>query len=552
MRGADRDRSPVFCEHPKTSLRVSESLPKSKTLAAKKPANVTAAKAPKSLKSRAAPANMAPSEFRKIGHTLVDSIADFLERIPEVPTAAPLLPDAMRKVVGKHAMPKTGTEIGPVLEKFTEKFFKYSTHNGSPRFFGYITPSAAPISALADLLAASVNPNCGAWALSPVATETENECIRWLSEFLGLPGKWTGVLVSGGNMANIVPFIAARRAKAPWDIQTKGINADRSKRLVLYTSAETHGWVKKAADICGLGTDSIRWIPTDSGLRMRTDALREQITADRAADLFPFLVIGTAGSVGTGATDPLPEIARICKQFDLWFHVDGAYGAPAVALDDASADLKGLRLADSIAMDPHKWLYASLEAGCVLVRDPDALQNAFEFKAPYYQFDDNEGQEVTNFYDYGPQNSRNFRALKIWLGFQQSGANGYRQMISDDIALAHQMHDLVGEENFLEQGTVALSICTFRFVPTDLRPRLAEPAVGEYINSLNERLVTAVRLSGEAFVSNAHIGDKYMIRACIVNFRTTLPDVAAVPKLVVRLGKDLDKKLRPKALLSPR
>jgi glutamate/tyrosine decarboxylase-like PLP-dependent enzyme len=495
---------------------------------------------------------MAPSEFRRVGHTLIDAIGDFLERIPELPTAAPLLPDAMRKVVGKRPMPKAGTEIGTVLEKFTEKFFKYSTHNGSPRFFGYITPSAAPISALADLLAASVNPNCGAWALSPVATEIENECIRWLSEFLGLPGQWTGVLVSGGNMANIVPFIAARRAKAPWDIRLNGISSERSKQLALYTSAETHGWVKKAADICGLGTDSIRWIPTDNQLRMRTDALRAQITADRASGLLPFLAIGTAGSVGTGATDPLPEIARICKEFDLWFHVDGAYGAPAVALADASADLKGLRLADSIAMDPHKWLYASLEAGCVLVRDPNALQNAFEFKAPYYQFDDNEGQEVTNFYDYGPQNSRSFRALKIWLGFQQSGADGYRQMISDDIALARQMHDLVGAEDLLEQGTVGLSICTFRFVPSDLRSRLGEAEVADYINSLNERLVTAVRLSGEAFVSNAHIGDKYMIRACIVNFRTTLPDVAVVPKLVVRLGKELDKKLRPKTLLSPR
>ncbi len=449
-------------------------------------------------------------------------------------------------------MPKEGTAIGPVLQKFTEKFFEYSTHNGSPRFFGYITPSAAPISALAELLAAAVNPNCGAWQLSPVATEIENECIRWLSEFLGLSGKWTGLLVSGGNMANIVPFIAARKAKAPWDIRAKGFTDPASSRLVAYTSAETHGWIKKAADICGLGTDSIRWIPTDGQLRMRTDKLREQIEIDRTSGLFPFLVIGTAGSVGTGATDPLPEIANICRELNLWFHVDGAYGAPAVALDDASADLKGLRLADSIAIDPHKWLYNSLEAGCVLVRDPEALPNAFEFKAPYYQFDDNAGQEVTNYYDYGPQNSRGFRALKIWLGFQQSGANGYRQMISDDIALAHRMHELVGAESLLEQGTVALSICTFRFVPADLRPGLSERAVAEYINSLNERLVTAVRLSGEAFVSNAHVGDKYMIRACIVNFRTTLSDVAAVPKLVVRLGKDLDRKLRPGHLLSPR
>src|SRR5437773_4203363 len=204
---------------------------------------------------------------------------------------------------------------------------------------------------------------------------------------------------------------------------------------------EMHTWINKAADICGLGTEAVRWIPTNDEHRLRPDALRTQIEADRAAGLFPFMVCGTAGSVGTGAIDPLPEIARICKEFDLWFHVDGAYGAPAVALDEASADLKGLRLADSIAIDPHKWLYAPLEAGCTLVRRRNDLRDAFAFKPPYYQFDDNEGQEVKNYFEYGPQNSRGFRALKIWLGFLQAGASGFRQMIADDIELAHTLHD---------------------------------------------------------------------------------------------------------------
>ncbi|HZE09038.1 MAG TPA: aminotransferase class V-fold PLP-dependent enzyme, partial [Gemmatimonadaceae bacterium] len=472
--------------------------------------------------ARTSAADMRPQQFRALGHSLVDSIADFLGRLPDARTAAPLLPDAMRKAVGKKDLPDRGTDIGPVIEKFSRTFFEQSTHNGSPRFFGYITSSAAPISALADMLAAAVNANCGAWALSPVATEIENECIRWLAQFMGLPGKWDGILVSGGNMANIVPFIAARKAKAPWDIRAKGFSDSSSRRMIVYTSAETHGWVKKATDLCGLGTDSIRWIPVDDRLRMRTDELRKQIVADRNAGLYPFLVIGTAGSVGTGAIDPLPEIAKICKEFDLWFHVDGAYGAPAVALDDATADLKGLRLGDSIAMDPHKWLYNSIEAGCVLVRNCDALHDAFGFHTPYYQFDDNEGQEVKNFYDHGPQNTRGFRALKIWLGFQQCGASGYRRMIADDIALANRLHEFVGKEDLLEQGTIGLSICTFRFVPADLRSRAGEPAVADYINALNERLVTAIRLSGEAFVSNARIGERYMIRACIVNFRTTL------------------------------
>ena len=489
---------------------------------------------------------MSPDIFRRIGHSLVDSIADFLVRLPDAPTASPLLPDAMRATLGRRDMPEKGTDIAPVIEKFSELFFDQSTHNGSPRFWGYITSSAAPVSALADLLAAAVNPNCGAWALSPIATEVENESIRWMAEFMGLPGKWDGVLVSGGNMANIVGFYVARKAKATWDIRAKGVAHPDSRRLVLYGSSEIHTWIYKAADMAGLGTDAIRKIPTDGDLRMRADALRAQILADRNAGLEPFMVVGTAGSVGTGATDPLPEIAKVCKEFNLWFHVDGAYGAPAVALDEAGADLKGLRLADSIAIDPHKWLYNSIEAGCLLTRDSNALRDAFAFKPPYYQFDDNEGQEVKNYFEYGPQNTRGFRALKIWLGFQQSGAAGYRRMIADDIDLAHRLYDFIGDEELLEQGTVALSIATFRYVPRDLRRRsLGGAGVTEYLNELNARIATALRLSGKAFVSNAHIEDRYMLRACIVNFRTTLDDVKLLPKLIVEMGNDLDTRIRP-------
>lgn len=492
---------------------------------------------------------MSPEEFRSVGHSLVDGVADFFSSLPDAPTASSLLPDAMRNLLGRRDLPERGADIAPVLARFSKLFFEQSTHNGSPRFFGYITSSAAPIGALADLLAAAVNQNCGAWALSPIATEIENETIRWLSQFMGLRGTWDGILVSGGNMANIVAFIVARKAKARWDIRSKGLADSASRRLVLYGSAEMHTWINKAADISGLGTDAIRWIPTDHEQRMRTDLLRNAIAADRAAGLCPFLVVGTAGSVGTGAIDPLPEIAAICAELDLWFHVDGAYGAPAVALEGASADLEGLRLADSIAIDPHKWLYGSLEAGCVLTRHPEALRDAFAFAPPYYQFDDNEGQQVKNYFEYGPQNSRGFRALKIWLGFQQAGANGYRRMIADDIALARRLHGLVGAQPLLEQGIGSLSIVTFRFVPADLRWRAADDAtLAGYLNELNARIVTAVRLSGEAFISNAHIGERFMLRACIVNFRTTLPDVEALPKLVVRLGRELDDTLRPDAL----
>jgi glutamate/tyrosine decarboxylase-like PLP-dependent enzyme len=250
-----------------------------------------------------------PKQFRAIGHSLVDSVADFLERLPKARTASPLLPDEMRRKLGKREMPENGADIRPILAEFARLFFEHSTHNGSPRFFGYITSSAAPISALADLLASAVNPNVGAWALSPIASEIENESIRWLAQFMGLPGRWDGVLVSGGNMANIVGFFAARKAKASWDIRAKGVADPESQRLVLYGSAEMHTWINKAADMSGLGTAAVRWIATDDELRMRPDELRKQILADRAGGLKGILVVESAGIGGAGIIDQNTEIA---------------------------------------------------------------------------------------------------------------------------------------------------------------------------------------------------------------------------------------------------
>ena len=532
---------PTRINVPKTSARSRKST-RLKTKSARRVKQV-------SLTKRTAPSDMSPAKFRALGHRLIDDIADFYQKLPNLPTASPLLPNALRQKLGKQDLPENGTEMGPVLSKFSKLFFDESTHNGSPRFWGYITSSAAPVGALADLLASAVNPNCGAWALSPVATEIENECIRWLSKFLGLTGKWDGIIVSGGNMANIVGFIVGRRAKATWDIRGRGLTDAQARRLVVYGSTEMHTWINKAADICGLGTAAVRWIPTDDNHQMLPDELRRQVAADLSAGMLPCMAIGTAGTVGTGAIDPLPEIAKVCGDYGMWFHVDGAYGAPAVALPKASGALKGLRLADSIAIDPHKWLYAPLEAGCVLVRDREDLHEAFAFKPTYYQFDDNEGQEVKNYFEYGPQNSRAFRALKIWLGFLQAGASGYRQMIADDIELARRLHEFVGEEEMLERGTRNLSVTTFRYVPADLRIRALETGpVTAYLNELNARIATSLRRSGAAFLSNAHIGERYVLRACIVNFRTTLEDVRALPRLVVEIGEDLDRRIRPSNL----
>ena len=272
-----------------------------------------------------------------------------------------------------------------------------------------------------------------------------------------------------------------------------------------------------------------------------SSALRRQMEADQAAGDVPLLVVGTAGSVSTGAVDPLRDIAAVCREHGAWFHVDGAYGGFAAALPDAPDDLRGLGLADSVAVDPHKWLYAPLEAGCALVRDPEALRAAFAYHPPYYHFD----ERATNYVDYGPQNSRGFRALKVWLALRHAGAAGYRAMIADDIRLSRTMAEAVERHAELQLTTQALSITTFRYVPRDLRARAGEPAVEQHLDALNRELLDRLQRGGEAFVSNAIVGGRYVLRACIVNFHTGRADVEALPEIVARIGRAVDAELRP-------
>lgn len=489
---------------------------------------------------RESPLAMTSQEFRALGTQLVGRIADFLDSLPQRPVTPAESPSFVRQALAaERSMPKEGADAGQLLNRAADLLFDHSLFNGHPRFWGYITSSAAPIGALGDLLAAAVNPNVGAWLLSPMASEIEGQTIRWIAEMLSYPVECGGLFVSGGNMANIVCFLAARQAKAGSDVRIEGMNGVRMRA---YCSKEAHTWIQKAADISGMGTDAIRWIPVDAEMRIDIGALREQILKDIEAGDKPAIVVGNAGSVSTGSIDPLPELAAICLEFNLWFHVDGAYGALAAVLPDAPTALSGLRDADSLAVDPHKWLYAPLEAGCALVRDPEKLRDAFAYHPVYYHF----GVEATNYFDLGPQNSRGFRALKVWLALQQAGRSGYEKMICDDIRIAHALFERIAAYAELEAITHSLSITTFRFVPAGLDRN--DKKVGSYLDTLNLELLTSLQNSGEAYLSNAVIHGKFALRACIVNFRTSLADVEALLPIVVRIGRELDSALRPQSL----
>ena len=489
---------------------------------------------PDTLKDRRAPIEMAPDEFRALGHQLVDSLADWLAAMPNgLVTKDESVAEIRRVLKSERGLPDAGESAAEVLRVATDLLFEHSLFNGHPRFFGYVTSSPAPLGALGDFLAAAINQNVGAFRLSPLATEIEAQTVRWIAELIGYPADCGGLLVSGGNMANFVCFLAARAAKATWDVRAKGLV--QQPRLLAYASTETHTWLQKAADLFGLGSDAIRWIPIDAGQRMNPAALESQIDRDLAGGDLPFLVAGSAGTVSTGAVDPLPEIAAICRARKLWFHVDGAYGAFAAQAPGAPESLRALNEADSVAVDPHKWLYAPLEAGCALVRRPEDLLRAFSYHPAYYHFD----ETAINYFDQGLQNSRGFRALKVWLALRQVGRAGAIGMIADDIRLSQHLDALIRRHPDFEAFTQQLSIATFRYVPPDLRPRIGSSAAEKRLDEVNQALLTRVEKSGEAFLSNAVVNGKFALRACIVNFRTSLADIEALPPLLSRLGQDV-------------
>ncbi len=496
--------------------------------------------------ARTASLEMGPEEFRKLGYRLVDQVAEFLGSLPKRPVTRGESPRDIRAILGDSPLPDHGTAPELLLEEAVRLLMEHSLFNSHSRFMGFITSPAAPLGALGELLAAAVNPNVGGWILSPMASEIEAQTIRWIAEMIGYPREAGGILVTGGTMANFVAFLAARHAKCNWDARTHGLGGEGACRLRVYASTETHTWIHKAVDLFGMGLDSIAWVSANPDQRINTTELREKIGADKAKGDLPFMVIGTAGTVSTGAVDPLPELACIAREHGLWFHVDGAYGGFAAVVPDAPEDLRGIREADSVAVDPHKWLYAPLEAGCALVRDRNALREAFtQYRPSYYKLMQ-DADEALNYFEYGPENSRGFRALKIWLALRQVGREGYAQMIGDDIRLARTLYGLAGAHPELQAFRQGLSIATFRYVPRDLEP--GQPAVEQYLNQLNSELMGRLQKSGEAFLTNAMIGRTFVLRACIVNFRTSLADVRAIPGIVTRLGAKLDAELRPPTL----
>jgi glutamate/tyrosine decarboxylase-like PLP-dependent enzyme len=434
----------------------------------------------------------------------------------------------------KGPLPESPVAIEELVARLERDVAPLSTYNGHPRFFGYITASPLPVGVLADLAASALNPNVGGWRLSPAATAIELQALDWLKELLGYPPEAEGIFVSGGQMANIVAQAVFRHAKTPWDTRRHGLRGPdgNAPRLRVYTSAEAHHCHEQAAELLGLGREAVRLVPVDEAYRMRVDALRAMIEEDRAGGDLPIAVVAAAGTVGTGAIDPLAELAALARDEDLWFHVDGAYGAFAAIAPSAPEELRALAQADSIACDPHKWLYQPIDAGVTLVRRPGLLERSFAFRPAYLAMEHPAGE--VDLHQRSPENSRPFRALKVWLSLQAYGRSGYAAMIERNLRLAAYMEELVRETPGLKLvAPRELSIVCWRVEP----PGLTDPA---RLDALQDDVIRELESRGTALVSNAQLQDgRTALRACIVNFRTSEADVRATVEASAAIGREL-------------
>ena len=444
--------------------------------------------------------------------------------------------DAVAAEYLDSTVPEEGCGADAVLDRFAREVEPYPFGNGHPRFHGWVNSPPAVMGIFAEALAAAMNPSCAGG--NHAAVYVERQVTDWFKQLLGFPRSGMGLLVSGGSMAALTALAVARHARCGWDVRTGGLQGGGPRpRLVVYQTSEGHGCHQKAVELLGLGSDCLRIVERDAARRMRPAALAEAIRDDLAAGRRPLAVVASAGAVNTGAVDPLDEIADVCARHGVWLHVDGAYGAPAILAARYAEPLAGLRHADSLALDPHKWLYVPVEAGLVLVRDAAAMRAAFSLVPPYLRTPEGMGG-LPWFSEYGFQQTRSFRALKVWMSLLYHGRAGYRAAIERDIRLAGNLAAaLRAAGDFEVCEPQSLSIVCFRH----LRAAPAAPAPGdpEALDALNRRILESIQLGGAAFLTSTVLDGRFWLRACLVNPRTRAADLRSLVELVRATGREL-------------
>ncbi len=474
--------------------------------------------------------------FRRLGHRMLDETLDHLASLRDQPAWRPM-PDEVRAAF--HApVPEDGEGAEAAYRAFAELVRPYPTGNLHPRFWGWVQGTGTPLAMLADMLASALNPHLAGLNQAPALVE--HQVIRWLAELMGFPPDTSGLLLSGGTMANLIGLAVARHVKAGFDIREEGLQGGDRPLLTVYASTEMHGWAQKSAELLGLGNRALRRIPVDPEYRMDLAALRAAITADRTAGHRPICVLGNAGTVNTGATDDLRALAEVCREEDLWFHVDGAFGALARLSPALRPLVAGLEQADSVAFDLHKWGYQPFEVACVLVRDADAHRAAFAL-TPSYLAPTTRGVNAGGmpFADRGIELTRSFKALKVWMSLKAHGVGAFARLIEQNVRQARHVVARVEAHPDLELLAPApLNVVCFRYAPGG--------AGAERLDALNEEILLRIQERGIAVPSGTRVGGRYALRIAIVNHRSRLEDLDLLVDAVLQIGAEVVQEVPPR------
>jgi len=465
------------------------------------------------------------TQFRELGYQAVDLIAEQLERVQNrLEPARRAVPAELREQLLNMPLPQHGRDPSELLEFVKENILPYPMGNSSPRFFAWVNSPPAPLSVIGELIAAAMNPSVAGG--DHAATYLEYAVLDWLKEIMGFPQESGGLLVSGGSMTAVVGLAVMRHVKASTgSMRAEGMQQE-ARPMVVYKSAEGHSCIDKAVELLGIGHNYLRRIPVDDEFRMDVAQLEQQIHNDREAGLRPVCVVASAGTVITGAIDPLEAIADLCQREDLWLHVDGAYGGVAILAEKVQHLFAGIERADSVGLDPHKWLYVPVECGCILVRDRQAMRDTFSL-VPSYLRDD---RLLPWFAEFGPQQTRSFRALKLWLAMQQIGVEGYRRLIGRDLHLAQLLREKIqARADFELIAGGPLSATCFRYAPSGV----------DDLSALNRALLDRVQRQGDVFLISAEVRGVLALRVNIVNFRTTEADLDFLLDTIAEAGRQV-------------
>lgn len=464
------------------------------------------------------------SALNELGHRMLDDLFYHLETVRQ--RAVYTKPTTAAMASARQPLPELPQDATAVYKDFFTNVLPYNTNNIHPRFWAWVQGGGTPFGMLADMLASGMNANVSIG--DNMAMYIEKQVIDWSKEMMGFPATASGLLLSGASMANITALIVARHC-ANRDIKTKGLQAVTGP-LTVYGSSETHNCVIKGVEVIGIGSDNFRKVPVDEDYRIRIDELKRMLVEDKAAGYIPFCIVGNAGTVNTGAVDPLHELAAIAREQNLWLHVDGAFGAIPNLLPEFADRLKGLELADSLSFDFHKWMYVNYEAACVLIRDPHLHREAFSSAVNYLTLHErglSAGPDSLN--NYGMELSRGFKALKIWMSLKHYGLETYRELIRQNLQQAQYLAELVQLKPELElMAPVPLNIVCFRYDPGNCTEK--------ELNALNKEILMRLHEQGIAAPSYTVLNGRYAIRAAITNHRSRFEDFELLVNETVRIG----------------